>query len=271
MKKIICVVLILISSVSYAQAPTPVVAPAVSAPTSPLLTNGLEVMKKQFDMDVGYHDTDSTGKMVLMGSGSSTEREFAFKQLEKTAADGTKALVMILKPEELAGTGLLSYTNIGRPNDQWIYLPALKKTKRIAGASKSGSFIGSEFSFEDLTPLKLEDYDYALTKTEPCGDASCYVIESKPHDADSSYSKLVTWVRTDNYQNVKADLYNKSGVLFKQATFEDIRQLNGKFWRPFKMTMKNLQNNNETQLIISTYKVQTGLNASNFSQAVLER
>ena len=273
MKSILLIALMMSMNV-FAQDPA---SPSVSAPIpaqsagTPEAPEGRWVMQKQFDMDLGYHDSVSAGKMILMGSGSSTEREFEFKQLEKSGAEGTKALVRILQPQELAGTGLLSYTNVGRSNDQWIYLPALKKTKRIAGASKSGSFIGSEFSFEDLTPPQLEDYDYTLVSTEACGSVTCYVVESKPHDADSSYSKIVTWIRTDNFQNVKADMYNKSGSLFKQVAFEDIRQLNGKFWRPFKMVMKNLQNSNETQLIVSNYQLQTGLNTSNFSQAVLER
>lgn len=239
---------------------------------SPTVPTGYTIIKKQDAMDIGYHDESSIGHMILIGTnGEKTERELESKTLEKQANEGTKSIVKFIKPADIQGTALLSIQNKNRDDDQWLYLPAMKKTKRIAGTGKSGSFVGSEFSYEDMIPPDIEKYSYQYLRSESCDHFQCFVIESTPQFTDSGYSKTRLWIRTDNYQTVKMDLYDKKGRHQKTALFEDLQLINNRFWRPFKVIIKNFQNGKETQLLIKELKIQSGLSIADFSQRALER
>jgi hypothetical protein len=234
--------------------------------------SGKQIMQRQDQINKGFHDEKAAGKMVLVNpKGKETIREFEYKQLEKNMTEGFKAMIKIEKPADLQGTGLLSHQNQGRPDDQWLYLPALKKTKRITGSAKSGRFIGSEFTFEDLSPKEVDDFDHKLLRDEVCGNVTCHVVESVNKTGDSNYSKTVTWVHSITFQNVKLELYNKKGALTKRALFEDYKRLGEKFWRPYKVTMKDLVKKRETRLEFNDIKVSAGQGATDFTKKMLER
>lgn len=248
------------------------VAWSVKAQDSGTPLTGYDIIKKQVDQNAGFHDEKARGKMFMISAkGGQTVRAFEYKQLEKTTTEGNKAMIKIIEPPDLKGTGLLSYSNVGRDDDQWLYLPALKKTKRITGSAKSGRFIGSDFSYEDLSPREIDDFDYKLLREEPCGESSCYVVEITSKKGDWSYSKLVNWIRPDNFQNQRSDIYDKNGMLSKQATFDQYQQITGKYWRAYQITMKDLSKSRETKLVFEEIQIRSGLNSSDFSKNVLER
>jgi len=234
---------------------------------------GLEVINRHTATNDGFRDEVSLSKMRLYNAkGKVTAiREFEIKRLEETNAQGEKSMIKIIKPVDLRGTGLLSYQNKKRSDDQWLYLPALGKTKRIAGKGKSGRFIGSEFIHEDLLPYDANKYSYRYIKKELCGNVYCHVVESTPLFDDSAYSKTISWIRDDNYQNIKIDFYDKKSRLKKIAIFSNYKKLLGKFWRPYKTSMKNLLNGKKTDLIIEKLKIKTGLSNSHFTRSALER
>lgn len=240
--------------------------------TEKLPTSGREVMQRQAKKNLGYHDQISTGQMIIKGtSGAKSVHEFEFRLLEKDKTKGAKSLIKILRPADLKGTGLLSFQNKNREDDQWLYLPAIKRTKRIAGLGRSGRFIGSEFTYEDLMPRDIGKYEFFYLKIDSCGSQQCYIIESRPKFKNSGYSKTISWIRVDNYQNVKIHFYDKKGRLLKEASMEQYQLLNNKFWRPLKIVMKNLQNQRETRLIIRELRIQAGLSSTDFTRRVLER
>ncbi len=243
-----------------------------SQATAEELPDGYSIAKKQDDLDAGFKDESSVGKMQLRSaSGAIAEREFEIKRLEKSSTGGEKSLIKFILPADIQGTGLLSYQNQNRDDDQWLYLPAMKKTKRIAGTGKGGSFVGSEFSYEDLMPLTLDKYSYTHVRNEACDDQNCFVVEATPKTSDSAYSKTVMWIRPDNYRTVKADFYDKKGSLLKTALFSDWHLEAGKFWRSYKIEISNHQNKKATTLIVSRLKIGQGLTESDLSQMALEK
>jgi len=237
-----------------------------------LLTSGKEVIQKQKDIDKGFLSEQTEGTMILTSArGKETIRQFDYYIYEETPTQGSKSLMKVLFPADLRGVGLLGHQNKERDDDQWLYLPAVGKTKRIVGGSKKGRFIGSDFTYEDLSPRNIEDYSYKLIKTEPCLDTICYVIESLPVNIKSQYSKSIAWIRNDNFQTIKLDLYDNKGVHIKTSFFEDYTLLLNQYWRSRKVIMKDLKKKRRTTLVFKNIKLKAGLTDSKFSKTALER
>lgn len=234
--------------------------------------DGRALIQQQYDLSRGYLDEKTMGKMVIVSkSGSETVREFSYLIKEQQGNVGSKGLIKIESPADLKGVGLLSHENPNGEDDQWLYLPALKKTKRIAGAGKKGRFIGSDFSYEDLSPKDIEDFTYQFLREEPCDDGLCDVVQATSKDPKSSYSKTISWVRQDNHQTIKMQLFDEKGAHVKTMLFQKLTQFKDKFWRPYLVTMKNIEKNRETRLEFSAIELQTGLGDAAFSKSALER
>jgi len=124
-------------------------------------------------------------------------------------------------PRDIEGTALLSHAKILEADDQWLYLPALKRVKRISSANKSGPFVGSELAFEDLTALELEKFDYEYLRSEPCGELTCDVVERYPRYEHSGYTRQVMWIDQDVSQIRKIEFYDRKNALLKTMTLDD--------------------------------------------------
>ena len=174
-------------------------------------------------------------------------------------------------PRDIKGTGLLSHTKILEPDDQWLYLPALKRVKRISSANKSGPFVGSEFAYEDLLAQEVEKYDYKYLKDEKVNDLDCYSVERIPLYKNSGYTKQVVWWDKAEYRVQKVDFYDRKGSLLKTLTYKGYKKYAEKFWRPDAMTMVNHQNGKRTDLAFSNWELNAGLTESAFTPAKLKR
>lgn len=227
---------------------------------------GLQIAKLQKAKSTGWGDAISELKMVLHSkSGVKNERLIEVKSLE-VDGDGDKNLMVFKKPLDVQGTAFLSYSHISGPDDQWIYLPALKRVKRISSRTKSGSFMGSDFSYEDLASFEVEKYDYNYIKEQDCGELRCHVIENFPKDNYSGYSKLVTWTDTDQHRIQKVVFYDKKGQQLKELQVKHYELLNDRYWRPTHSVMKNKQTGSKTELFWRNIQLNTGLSDSHFSQ-----
>ncbi len=231
---------------------------------------GYEVAKKADDATSGFESSESVMQMVMInGAGQKTVRDMKGKTLEKEGGD--KSLMEFLSPADVKGTKLLTYQHINKDDDQWLYLPALKRVKRISSRNKSGSFMGSEFSYEDISSQEVEKYTYPGESVEvACGDKTCYKGERIPKDKLSGYTKQITWVEKDNFLVKKVDYYDRKGSLLKTALFEDYKKIDG-VWRVGKIKMKNHQNDKETILIWVKDKIKAGLSDKEFNKRVLKR
>jgi outer membrane lipoprotein-sorting protein len=229
------------------------------------------VLRDLATRNAGYHDFSSTVDMVLRdASGVEARRRFSLKVLERPSKDaGDQVLIVFDAPADVKGTALLSHTKVDQDDDQWVYLPASKRTKRIAGSNKSGAFAGSEFSYEDLSGNELRKYDWKLLGTVPCGELQCYSLEAKPKDASSAYSKRIVSVETGELRIFSTQFFDRAGAKVKTLTYDGYTKLAGKYWRAQTWTMTNHQTSKSTVLSFSKLAVQSGLSASEFASGKL--
>ena len=233
------------------------------------LTNE-EVAKKSDEVTSGFKSSSSTLIMTLINqSGEQTVRQMRGKTLEKSGGD--KSLIEFISPADVKGTKLLTYEHIGGDDDQWLYLPALKRVKRIASSNKSGSFMGSEFSYEDIGNQHYNKFTYG-NKIEDVdlNGVECYKGERYPKDKNSGYTKQVSWVSKDKFLLLRVDYYDRKSELLKTAIFSDYKQIDG-VWRVGKIEMKNYQNDKSTVLIWKEDKIKVGLTAKEFNKRVLKK
>ena len=152
-----------------------------------------------------------------------------------------------------------------------MYLPALKRVKRISSRNKSGPFMGSTFAFEDLGSQEVEKYTYRYLRDETCGEWRCHVIERYPAYEHSGYSRQVVWLDSEGYRLVRAEFYDRKQALLKTLSASGFRQYLGHYWRPGRMEMVNHQNGQSTVLEWTDYAFATGLTERDFRAQALKR
>ncbi len=226
---------------------------------------GLEIATRLDQSDRGYRDVEADVTMRLYSAqGQSFERTLRVYQLENHA-DGDKSKMIFESPNDQKGVALLTYSHPGAIDDQWLYLPALKRAKKIAAQNKSGPFVGSEFAFEDMVPQELDQYTYELVSTDACGDYQCAQVYRFPRDPDSGYSKQEVWVNTDLWRVEKVEFYDRAGLLMKTLSFDGYQLFNGRHWRPASMRMDNHQSGRATEMDWRDYRFSVGQSDSDFS------
>ncbi|HED12951.1 MAG TPA: outer membrane lipoprotein-sorting protein [Gammaproteobacteria bacterium] len=232
---------------------------------------GLQIAKISKSRDLGWSDIQATMTMILKNShGETSIRKMHIKVLEQTQ-DGDKSLTVFDSPNDVKGTAFLSFSHPNANDEQWLYLPALKRVKRISSRNKSGSFMGSEFAFEDLTSFEVEKYDYRYIKDEKLNGVATFVVENYPKDKYSGYKRRVTWVGKAEYRMLKIDFYDRKNTLLKTLHFNQYKQYLGKYWRAQQMVMINHQSGKSTELQWQAYRFKTGLKQSDFNRNALKR
>jgi outer membrane lipoprotein-sorting protein len=234
---------------------------------------GLAIAREADRRDAGYRDSTAQLKMILENAhGQTSTRTLRIKTLEVPGEeDGDKTLTVFDEPRDVAGTALLSFAHIRTPDDQWLYLPALKRVKRIASANKSGPFMGSEFAYEDFTAQEVAKYTYKYLRTEKCGELECYVVEQFPVYEHSGYTKLIAWRDTGEYRNQRIEFYDRKEALLKTLTFSKYERHLDRHWRALDMYMENHQTGKKTRLTYDNYQFQTGLSESDFNRDKLKQ
>jgi predicted RND superfamily exporter protein len=232
---------------------------------------GLAVATEADRRDQGFGDFIAKLSMILRNKhGEESVREIRTRTLE-VEGDGDKSLVIFDRPGDVAGTAFLSWSHTTGSDDQWIYLPALKRVKRIATNNKSGPFMGSEFSYEDISSQEVEEYTYRYLRDESLGGAETYVVEQDPVDENSGYSRVIVWRDKQHFRPLKIEFYDRKGDLLKTLTYEGYQQYRGQYWRADRMAMVNHQTGKSTDLLWHEYEFATGLRDRDFSQNGLKR
>ena len=232
---------------------------------------GLAVAVEADKRDLSWGSSTAELVMVLKDAqGRSAKRRLRMSLLEGSG-DGDKSLIVFDWPKDIDGTVMLTWSHKTGDDDQWLFLPALRRTKRISSANKSGSFVGSEFAYEDLSSEELEKYTYKYLREEACGKLQCFVIDRYPVDRRSGYTRQVTWYDTTEYRMQKVDFYDRKNSKLKTLVFANYRQYLGKYWRAHLMTMVNHQTGKSTVLLWQEYRFRTGLRESDFRRSALRR
>lgn len=229
---------------------------------------GLDIIKRQWDLNAGYRDDTVTGEMII-GKNERTEAQYRFTlaRLEGDEQRGTRVLIKIESPPDLRGTALLSVQNLEGRDDQWIYLPALKSLKRVAATSRKGRFADSELTYEDLLPPRLGDESYELIQTVPCKEQTCYLIAATPM-GPSQYKRKLIWIEKDRLITQKIECYDKREILTKRMVFSDYHASGAQpgTLRPHFIQVYNLTNQRFTNLSVKDLKIGTGLTPGDFTK-----
>lgn len=232
---------------------------------------GLAIAKERKSRDLGWGDSESSVTMTLRNSqGEESIREMRMKSLE-IETDGDKGLTIFDKPNDVKGTAFLNFSHVDKADDQWLFLPALKRVKRISSRNKSGPFMGSEFAYEDLSSFEIEKYTFKFLAEETINGVECYKVEQIPTDKNSGYTRQVAWLDKEHFRGQKVDFYDRKKSLLKTLTFSDYKLYLDKYWRPMQMNMVNHQTKKSTELKTSQLEFKTGLKDSDFNKATLKR
>ncbi len=232
---------------------------------------GLAIATQADQRDSGWADYAASLTMVLKNrQGEESTREIHSKTLE-VANEGDKSLMIFDKPTDVKGTALLSFSHKTADDDQWLYLPALKRVKRIASSNKSGPFMGSEFAYEDITSQEVEKYTYKWLRDETLGGVDVFVFERYPVDKNSGYTRQVVWMDKGEYRIQKIDYFDRKQAHLKTLEFKGYQQYLDKYWRALDMFMTNHQTGKSTRLVWKELKFGAGLTARDFDQSALAR
>ncbi len=243
----------------------------LNLPAETAQEKGLAIATEAENRDNGFGDFTADMNMVLRNrQGEESTRDIRVRTLE-VEGDGDKSLIIFDRPPDVKGTALLSFTHKTGPDDQWLYLPALKRVKRIASDNKSGPFMGSEFAYEDITSQEVEKYTYKYLRDETLDGQKVFVFERYPVDKKSGYTRQVVWMDKPEYRNLKIDYYDRKNDLLKTLVFSNYQQYLDKFWRADDMFMQNKQTGKSTRLTWKDYKFRAGLSPGDFDQNALKR
>lgn len=233
---------------------------------------GLAIAREADSHDNGFGDFTADMEMVLRNRhGQESRRQIRIRTLE-VVGDGDKSLTIFDSPRDVKGTALLTFTHKVGDDDQWLYLPALKRVKRIASRNKSGSFMGSEFAYEDIASQEVEKYTYRYIGDALYQGHDCTMVESFPVDAaNSGYTRMVSWRDKTEYRLWKVEYYDRKLSHLKTLLLDDYQHHETRFWRPHRMEMTNHQNGKSTELRWSNFHFGSGLSDADFNKNSLKR
>ena len=232
---------------------------------------GLAIAVEADKRDQGWGDQATVMKMILRNSqGASSTREIRGKTLE-VDGDGDKSLTIFDTPRDVKGTAFLSFTHSLKSDEQWLYLPALKRVKRISSSNKSGPFMGSEFAYEDISSQEVAKYKYKFIKDDKFNGRDVFVIERTPQYKKSGYTKQIAWVDKEMYQPLKIEFYDRKKSLLKTLTQHEYKKYLNKFWRAARLEMVNHQKGKSTTLLWTSYKFKNGFRKRDFDRNSLKR
>ncbi|MCZ7582795.1 MAG: outer membrane lipoprotein-sorting protein [Deltaproteobacteria bacterium] len=209
-------------------------------------------------------------KMVLKSKSGQTRERMLRSRMQGETGKG-RSVITFEEPADVKGTKFLIIENEGRDDDQLLYLPALKKVRRIAGSQRSGSFMGTDFSYYDLSSHEVDDGTHTRQGDETLGGVDCYVVVTVPKDSEeSNYSKVKYWVRKDNMVVGKAEFYDLDGKLLKTMETATYEKYKGDLWLARHLEMRNEQKGTATAIDIMKYKADASIPDDYFSERFLK-
>ncbi len=232
--------------------------------------SGKDIIERARQNASGFRDMTHRVRMVLIDEkGGKSEREMLLKGLVEE--NGTAhSLSIFTAPQREKGIALLSEAKKGAEDQQWLYLPSTKRLKRITGASRTSSFRGSEFTFEDLADQNSDQYRFERVVQEACGQQTCFVLDRFPAAGmESSYSKTRLWIDTEHFRPMKADFYDQDGKLLKSMEAFDYSLFENRYWQPARVMMTNRTTGKATEMQSLELKMNTGLQVTEFSELAI--
>ncbi|PSU47690.1 outer membrane lipoprotein-sorting protein [Photobacterium frigidiphilum] len=232
---------------------------------------GQKIAQQVKDQEKGFNGTWVSATMILRNAaGNESTRQLSIKTLE-VENDGDKSIIVFDTPKDIRNTKLLSWTHALESDEQWLYLPALKRTKRISSKNKSGPFVGSEFAYEDLSSQEIEKYTYQYLGEDILDGKPQLIIERIPTFSNSGYSKQIVWVDEKDLIFTKIDFYDRKDTHLKTLSLNNYQKYLNKFWRAHKLEMINIQTGKSTTLNWGEYTFTNNFSDNDFTPAILRR
>jgi hypothetical protein len=232
---------------------------------------GLAIAQMANLRDTGWIDSQAEMLMILRNRhGDQTERKVRVKTME-VEDDGDKGMSIFDTPRDVKGTVVLTWSHAEVPDHQWIYLPALKRVKRISSRNKSGPFMGSEFAYEDISSQEVKKYSYKYIDDVSLKGIDCYVIERRPTYKYSGYTRQLVWIDKTHFNSHKIIFYDRKNSRLKTLIFKDYREYMGKYWRAHEMQMRNHQTRKSTTLRWKDYQFGNDFESYDFTKQALKR
>ncbi len=231
---------------------------------------GLDIIQKVYDRPTG---TDQEGELTMTLINSRGDRRVRkIKQFIKDFGKEEKKIMFFISPADVRNTSFMSwsYDEVGRDDDQWIYLPALKKVKRISSDSKSDYFMGSDFTYDDLGDRHPTDDTHKLLREEKFNGEDCYVIESIPKEEDYIYSRTVTWVIKDKWIGQKKEFYDEDNERLKTLSVIKYKKIKD-YLILTHSRMHNVQKDHTTDMLLENLKVDVGVPNNKFTERMMKR
>jgi hypothetical protein len=184
---------------------------------------------------------------------------------EKDLGKEDKIVVHFIAPKDVAGTNLLMHVLPYKDDDRWLYFPQEKIYRRIRARDKNSTFMGTDFTYDDLAEQEPDEENHTLLRVEPCGDTVCYVVESTPKDlADAGYGKTQTWVEKDHFIKVRIEYWDLGGRHLKSYTAGKIVEVGGS-WMPTRLAMRTDHSAQNTIVERTGVRLNVGLQEDLFS------
>lgn len=233
--------------------------------------SGKEIAKLSKESSSGWGTSSVTMTMTLTNrNGQKTIRKMHGYNME-VAQDGDKSMTIFDTPKDVKGTVSMTFSHRKSDDEQWLYLPAIQRVKRISSSNKSGPFMGSEFAFEDIGSIEIEKYTYNYIGEGEANGAKCEKVERFPTSKTSGYKRNVVYYNKDNRRIERIEFYDRKNTLLKTLVYSDYKLYDSTFWRADKLNMVNQQNGKETLLEFSDLKLGVELSEDDFSQNALKR
>jgi len=247
----------------------------MSVPVLAQTPSGLEIMKER----QRRHDAKSEMNKSLMKlfDRKGRVKERMISVMSKEGKDGlSKTLLKFLSPADIRNVGLLTWEQKETEDaDQWLYLPASRRVKRIAGGNKKSQFMGTDLAYEDLRPENLNTHSYKVIEEKTVDGHLCWVVEAIPstpkEKKDTGYGKRHFWVRKDIYIIIRAEFYTHSGKRIKIATFDELEQVRDQMWRANQSTFERVLFKTKTVITTLSRVLDAELPENMFSQHSLKR
>lgn len=236
-----------------------------------------EIAKKNFiTSKVSDSVSDSTFRLIN-ANGQERVRETKGQTKLKSGSMDNRRVVTFLSPSDVKGTKTLLVENSGKDDDIWIYLPALKKVRRLVASNKKDSFVGTDFSYGDVIGQKVEDWNHKILREEKYEGKDVWVTEALPKNTEvsenSGYSKRLAWIDKESFIALKAEAYDLSGQLLKTIYGKNIQKVDEKNnkWQPMQLEAHNAQTGHKTILEFKNFKANAGVSDETFTTRYLEK
>lgn len=233
--------------------------------------NGDDVIARVDQHETGYQSLSSNVTLLIVDNKGKIKERFLKAYTLEEQPFGDKRKFVFYQPRDINGTSVLIHSNVIKDDYQWIYLPAFKRVKRIASSNKTTPFVGSEFSYEDLSSQEKEKYENKLIGEETINGIECYVVERRPKYDNSAYQRIIAYIDKEYFRYRKVDYFDHQNKLLKTQLLDDYQLFDGRYWLSQKNIMTNHHNGKHSTMLWMDIEVKAKLSDSHFSLSALKR